>query len=300
MKTDSLKIASMAVFACLLWSTAFVAIKIGLVSSSPFYFAGQRFILAGLILLPFCGSLKKTIKEIVDNLRTVLLLSLFQTIILYGLFFFALTMTGGAIAAIVIGSQPIFASLVAHFLIKNDQMTIRNTVGVLIGVLGVVAISISRFTFSFENNLELIGMFMLVLGNVSSAFGNVIVSKARGAISPVVLSSAQMLLGGFVLLIMSLIFEGGNVARQLNLSYYISLLWLSGVSALAFSIWFKLLQTPGVKVSMLNTWKFIIPVSGATLSWVFLDKESPELIAILGIIFVSVSIYIIQKRNIKV
>jgi len=48
MKNDRLETLLLAAVACMLWSTAFVGIKIGLRYSSPFQFAGFRFILSGL------------------------------------------------------------------------------------------------------------------------------------------------------------------------------------------------------------------------------------------------------------
>lgn len=59
---------------------------------------------------------------------------------------------------------------------------------------------------------------------------------------------------------------------------------------MAFSLWFVLLKRPGVKVSELNLWKFIIPVCGAALSWIFLPEESPQLILVLGMICIALAI----------
>ncbi|HOG57194.1 MAG TPA: EamA family transporter, partial [Bacteroidales bacterium] len=42
-----------AIVACLLWSTAYAGIKLGLQYDTPLHFAGLRFMIAGLMLLPF-------------------------------------------------------------------------------------------------------------------------------------------------------------------------------------------------------------------------------------------------------
>ena len=62
------------------------------------------------------------------------------------------------------------------------------------------------------------------------------------------------------------------------------------MSAFAFSLWFKLLQRPGVKVSELNLWKFIIPVVGAVLSWLLVPGENPEWLTITGMIIITGSL----------
>ena len=68
------------------------------------------------------------------------------------------------------------------------------------------------------------------------------------------------------------------------------------MAAVAFSIWFILLQRPGVKVSELNLWKFIIPVVGAILSWILVPDENPEWLTISGMIIITAIINnVLQK-----
>jgi drug/metabolite transporter (DMT)-like permease len=62
------------------------------------------------------------------------------------------------------------------------------------------------------------------------------------------------------------------------------------MSAYAFSLWFKLLQRPNVKVSELNLWKFIIPVVGAILSWILVPGEKPEWLTITGMVIITSSL----------
>jgi drug/metabolite transporter (DMT)-like permease len=78
-----------------------------------------------------------------------------------------------------------------------------------------------------------------------------------------------------------------------------ALLWLSFVSAFAFSLWYRLLQRPHVKVSELNMWKFIIPVVGAILSWMLAPGEKPELPTIAGMIIITVSLLLFYKNGEK-
>jgi len=81
------------------------------------------------------------------------------------------------------------------------------------------------------------------------------------------------------------------------LTYYLSIIWLSFLSAAAYSIWFLLLQRKGVKVSALNMWKFIIPVFGAILSWILIPDESPDLVSIAGISITALALVLFNKQN---
>ena len=79
--------------------------------------------------------------------------------------------------------------------------------------------------------------------------------------------------------------------------YWYALVWLSFLSAAAITIWYSLLKRPGVKVSLLNVWKFLIPVSGAALSWVLLSNEKPDLASIIGMVVIAVSLVSLNYAN---
>lgn len=76
--------------------------------------------------------------------------------------------------------------------------------------------------------------------------------------------------------------------------FYLALLWLAIIPAAGFSIWYNLLQKPGVKVSELNMWKFIIPVTGAVLSWILLPGEKPDAVSLTGIAIITLSLLTLQ------
>ena len=52
MLSPKLKISLQAILACLLWSSASIGIKIGLPYTSTLQFAGIRFFISGLLVLP--------------------------------------------------------------------------------------------------------------------------------------------------------------------------------------------------------------------------------------------------------
>jgi len=279
----------LAILACLLWSTAFVGVKIGLQYSQPLNFAGIRFMLSGLMLLPFTGGITRYFSIIRANFRQILILASVQTFIAYGLFYFGMTLVPGALAAIVIGASPLIFAVVAHIMMHDDKITLPKLVSMLIGFTGVAIIGISRQPWQSAGLTEFIGIFILLAGSTSGAIGNVLVSKDGDRIPPLVLNSAQLFLGGFLLILISLPIEGSPL-KSYPMDYYFALIYLSILSAVAFSIWFVLLKKPGVKVSSLNLWKFIIPVLGAVIAWIILPDENPEWPAIIGMVFVALSI----------
>lgn len=296
MKKFLLSTTVLAIFACLLWATPFTAIKIGLRYSTPLQFAGLRFFISGLLILPFIKDFKLKVLESRKRWRFILWVALLQTTFLYGLFYVGISYVPGALGAMLIGAQPLFAAIMAHIMLKNDKMSWQKILAILLGMTGVCIISMGRADFVLSTTIPL-GVAILILNNIVGSTGNVIVSRDAKDMPPRVLASFSMIIGGAVLLLISIPFEKPNWTSIHPTEYYLSLAWLAMVSAFAITIWFGLLQRPGVKVSNLNTWKFIIPIFGAFLSWTILPNEHPDLISILGMSVIAFSLLLVNYIN---
>lgn len=283
----------LAIISCLLWSTAFVGVKTGLKYMPPLQFAGLRFFIAGLLIFPFYRNGKSFFLQIKQNFRFVLLIAFLQTFLIYSFFYSGMNLVPASLGAMIIGCYPLFAALVAHFTMHDDKMNIRSLIGFMVGMMGIVIINYGRQVSGLAGPKELLGVLFLILNNLTGGFSNVAISKSKNNISPVVLSSSSLTLGGLMLIICSIPIEGIKM-QSYPLVFYVSLAWLSILSAVAFSIWFLLLKRPGVKVSYLNSWKFLIPVVGAILSWMILPDESPELFSVVGMIVVVASLLILN------
>lgn len=275
----------------MLWSTAFVAVKVGLAYSKPFSFAGIRFMIAGLFLLPFWRGRVRVRDFTPRSLGILLKVAVLQTFLLYGFFYYAMTMVGGAVASIIIGASPIVSAVVAHFSCHNDKLNRTKIIGMLSAAAGVLLVIAGTKPWVMGGIREVAGIGVLICGSVVSSLANVVVSEDKKNIDPVVLNSTQLFLGGFMLLLLSLPLEGVPKITAQPITYYYALGWLSFLSAAAFSIWFYLLQHDNIKVSELNFWKFLIPVFGATLSWTVLADESPNLPTLFGMALVARAVW---------
>ncbi|MGF7139816.1 DMT family transporter [Roseimarinus sediminis] len=290
--------AFLAIVACFLWATAFAGVKIGLKYMSPLQFAGIRFFISGLMIMAFYGKIGAYVQALRTHFSYILLIAFLQTVLMYSLFYTGINMVPGAVGAMVIGSGPLFAAIVAHFAMHNDKMNLRTTGGILLGILGIVIINLGRQTKGIAGAYELLGVVILIGNNLVSGFYNVVVMKSKRNISMLVLSSASLWIGGLVLFLIGWSFEGWQLNRVFPAEFWLALAWLSFLSAAAFAIWFTLLRRPGVKISHLNTWKFIIPVLGAILSWLLLPDESPDAYAIAGMIVVGAAMLVMNHEAI--
>ncbi len=279
-----------------MWSTAYASIKLGLKYDTPLHFAGIRFIISGLIILPFTVKPAIYIKMVLDHWKVVAWVSILQTVINYALFYHGLNLVPGALGAVIVGCQPLVTAVVASLMHDNDKLTRNKIITIVFGISGVVLISAGRQILKLGTLSELLGVFMLLLANASVATSNVVVSLKSKGINPLVLSSSSLFLGGVILYLISLPIEGIPHGPK-PAEYWYILSWLSFMAAAAFSLWFKLLQRPGVKVSELNLWKFIIPGVGAMLSWLLVPSERPEWLTITGIVVIIVALLMYYKNS---
>jgi len=280
-----------AVISCLLWSTVYAGIKIGLQYDTPLHFAGLRFIISGLILLPFIIKKGAILKLISDNWKIFFWVLLLQVLGNYIFFYLGMDLVPGALGAVIVGSQPLFTALVASLMHESEKLTRNKIITIIAGITGVVMISAGRQAFKFGTVIEVAGVFLIIGANLSTAISNVMVSVRSRGIDPVVLNAVTLFTGGIIILIISSFTENPVTSPKPG-EYWLALIWLSIVASTAFSIWYKLLQRPHVKVSELNLWKFIIPVVGAVLSWILVPGENPDILTISGMFIIAVSLII--------
>lgn len=288
-----------AIVACLLWSTAYAGIKIGLQYDTPMHFAGVRFIISGLMIFPFAGRISQFFKMLKDHWRIVFWVTFLQGLINYILFYHGLNLVPGALGAVIVGSQPLVTAIVAAMMDESERLTRKKILTIIFGISGVIIISAGRQALKIGDLIELIGVLMILTANIATAVSNVMVSLKSKGMNPLVLSSASLFISGLLLFLISIPFEArpsGSPPEQ----YWLVLLWLSFMSAFAFSLWFRLLQRPHVKVSELNLWKFIIPVVGAILSWLLVPGERPELLTISGMIIITGSLVLFYTNGRKI
>ncbi len=285
-----------AVVACLLWSTVYASIKIGLQYDTPLHFAGVRFIISGLIILPFTVKPSLFISMVKEHRKIILLVTLLQAVLNYTLFYYGMNLVPGALGAVIVGSQPLFTALVASMMLEGDRLTVRKIITIISGIAGVILISAGRQAFRLGSAIEILGVLMILGANVATATSNVMVSLKSRGVNPLVLNATTLLFGGLIIYLLSLLFESPPKATK-PVNYWLILFWLSLVSAVAFSLWYKLLQRPHVKVSELNLWKFIIPVLGAVLSWILVPDENPEWLTITGMVIITASLVFFYKNG---
>ena len=297
--SSKIKTRLLTIFACVLWGSAFAGAKIGFQYATPLHLSGMRFTLAGLLLVPLLIHQKVDWKSNLKEWRYLLAFGFLQSFVQYGLFFVGLNKVSASVSAMIIGGGPLFVALMAHFSLPDDKLTRRKMAAITLGMIGIVFVSITKGGVNTFDATFYGGVALLLISNMVGASTNIIVAKNRNRVDPIMLTAFANFTGGIMLYIVSLFIEDCQL-KEYTFEFYAAWIWLAIIPAAGFSIWYTLLKRPEVKVSELNIWKFITPVTGVVLSWLLLPDESPDLYSCIGIVIISAALITLQwpaKKN---
>lgn len=145
-------ICLLAAFCCLLWGSAFPAVKIGYGllsissadSAEQLIFAGLRFFFAGVVTVLFhSASLRRLRLPARSSLWKATKLGLIQTLVQYALFYIGMAHTSGVKGSVLMAVHVFFAILISAKLFRYERLNAPKLLGCLCGFGGVLLINLS-------------------------------------------------------------------------------------------------------------------------------------------------------------
>lgn len=285
------KIITFAILANLLFSTAFLFGKIALEVFPPVMLAGLRSIIAAFMILLLIR--RNPFKAVRSKLKLVIIMSLINPFIGFTIYNIGLNYLPGSYVAMIKGSSPAFVVMVATLLIKDEHITKKNFISLLLGILGVVILSLSRQreTASIDNTF-IIGFVLLVISNFANAIEKTLIKKRITIEQVLDVNVVINFIGGSLILILSFFMDEKIMLSSVDLRITVSLIYLSFVSAGGSYLWNTIIVNKGVKLNNISVWNFLIPASGAVLSWIFIDGDDPNIISVICLLLVVCSILV--------
>jgi len=281
-----------ALFVTLLWSSSWVLIKFGLQDIPALTFAGLRYTLAFLCLLPFAlaPSGRVAIRNLSGHQWAWLTgLGVVYYAVTQGTQFVGLQLLPAVTVSMVLNCTSALVALAGVFLLAEKPGALQWT-GVLLN-LGGVAI---YFYPAAIARREWIGLAVIAVGliaNAGSALMGRYLNRDR-AIPPLTVTAVSMGIGALLML-------GGGVAVQglppLKTSSWAIIAWLAVVNtALAFTLWNRTLQVlSAVESSIINS---TMMIQIALLAWCFLGEALTGQ-KITGLLLAGAGALLVQLRR---
>lgn len=285
-----------ALFVTVLWSSSFVIIKLGLTEIPPLTFAGLRYVIAFMCLVPFAFK-KERINEI-KNLHKpqwikLTILGLLFITFTQGAQFLGLSLLPAVTVSLILNFTPIIVAVMGIFLI-NEYPTFLQWTGSLLFIIGIL----TYFMPVQMESGQLLGIIIMFVGVAANAGSSVLGRSVNrsGDLHPLTITIISMGIGSIILLVAGIITQG---FPAISLKNWLYLLWLAAINtAFAFTLWNLTLRTLSAMESSIINGTMLIQI--AFLAWLFLD-EPISFKEGIGMLIAGTGALLVQlkKKNLK-
>jgi len=254
---------------CLIFGTTFLAIKVGIEAGAPpFLFAGARFLFAGVIVLVAVKLLHGEIGIKAGKRTDVLLVGIFMTGIMFGCLYWGERYISSSIAALLAATTPIMISIVEWFRGIRENIWIKGCgllisfIGVAIAVLPALGVDVTKEAF--------LAVVVILAAEVGCVYGTMTAKRVLSTgLNPFVLNGWQMLIGGTMLVLLSLFMEPAKVV--INYKVFGSWAYLVVFGSLAgHGSYYWLVHRAGPLLP--STWTYISPVIAQFVGYYVLSE----------------------------
>ncbi len=278
-------------FLCLLWGGNIVAMKIGLRGVPPVGAAGFRFLLASLTVL-----LLAAVRRAPLGVRQELWPHLFGLgglfVVQHAAFNLGLNLTSASRSVVFMYTQPVFTVLLAHFLIPGERLSATRGGGVLISLVGLIAV--------FAERLEggalwmLLGDGLVTVAALGWALQSVYMKRLLSRSDPFVLTLYQMVIAFPCFFLINRLAEP-TLLYFVDAEIVLAFLYQGSlVAGLTFVAWTILIRRH--QVSQISAFIFLTPIFGVLLSWLFLGDSITRGL-VVGVALVAAGIALVNRTG---
>ena len=272
------------------WGSSFSVVKVGLEYAPPMLFAGLRTLLGGsamvITALAWGGN-----PHLRRDWPVFLLLSAFNVVFFIGFQTLAILNLPSGTAAVLVYLQPILVGLMA-WLILGEALPASKVVGLVLGFLGIVAVSIE----GISGSISALGVMFGAGSAFFWAMGTVFFKRFQDRVSAMWAVALPFLVGGVVLTTFSYATERwAEVSLTGVLFASLGYAALIGV-ALSWLIWFTLVRAG--EASRVAAYIFFVPLAGIVLGALFLG-ERLTVSLLVGAALIVAGIYLVNRAPTK-
>lgn len=280
----------------LVWGSTYLAIRGALVSLPPFGMAGTRFMIAGSVLYAI-GLLRGGSWPTLRQGRDATLVGAMLMLCGNGSVVLAERTLSSGVAALLIATEPLSLVLLVWALPGGRRPSLRATVGILVGLAGVVVLVASHSGFAHER-VDLGGAALVVLGSVAWAAGSLYGSRIPVAARlPSLQSSGATLFMGGALMMIASVLHGEPVPHDVTFIAWFSwgyLVVLGSIVTFSAYAWLVTVEPP----ERVATYAFVNPVIAVLVGWLLADEPvGPGILGAAALITAGVVLLVLPRKR---
>ena len=274
----------------LIWASAFFNIKIATYSYGPITIAFLRILFGAIPVIILCLVKNIKIEAFSKDWIWYASIGIINLVIPFFLIAYGVQKVQSNLAAILMSSTPISATILAHFFVDKEKINFFKIIGIILGFLGILYLFSDNLLIT---NSNFFSALMILLGSTFYVIGGILTLKISHKKNENVTASI-LIWGTLIICPISLFFEQPWTLSP-RLDSTLSLIYL-GVfpTGIAWLLRFVILKKNGLVFQ--SQVAYLIPIFGVILGFLFLDEliTSKVLIALVAVIL---GIYFVKKSS---
>lgn len=290
-QTTLIVLAFIAIY--VIWGSTYLLNKITVQELPPFMLASIRFTTASLLIFIIAKILNISLKISKRQLRNCTIAGFLFLTLGNGGVVWALKFVDSGFAALEISAQPLVV-LLLMLILQGKKIKATSMVGVVLGIIGIYLLVSQQSIISKKGTV--VGVVVIFICMLSWAYSSLFVGKADLPKNYFVNTGYQMLMGGILLLFVSLI-QGETwyypTTWSSRVFWSMSLLIVFG-SVLAFTSFNYLLKV--VSPEKVATSTYVNPIVALLLGWYFLNETITMQSIVAAVILLS-GVYFVNTKK---
>ena len=276
----------------LIWSSAFFNIKIATYSYGPVTIAFLRILFGAIPVVGLCLFKKIKIEAFSKDWHWFALIGMVNLVIPFFLIAYGVQKVQSNLAAILMASTPLSATVLAHFFTNNEKINYTKIFGVLVGFSGIVFLFSDNILIN-ENNF--LSALIIFFASTFYVIGGLLTLKISNKKNENVTASILIWATLFLIPITAYTEQPWNLNPSLEST--ISVIYL-GIVATGFAwlLRFRILINNGLVFQAQVA--YLIPIFGIILGYIFLNELiTPKVL--VSVVAVIIGIFLVKKSNSK-
>jgi drug/metabolite transporter (DMT)-like permease len=275
-----------------LWGASYTFIKLGVATIPPITLIAARTLIAGLLLLIIMRGRGLRLPRDAASWRRFLFQACLNSVIPFTLIAWAERSLDAGLATILNSTAPVFTFLLTFAITRHEPVGLRKLFGVLAGLAGICLIVGVQALGGLGE--QFVAQIAVVAATICYA-GAAIFSRGFRGLDPMAPATGSLLCGAAILVPLSLVVDYPWTLAP-SMSSILALLGLAVFStALAFVIYFRLIQTLG-SVGTTSQAYLRVPI-GVAIGVLFLGESlTPTAWIGLGCVVLGVAAMTIPAR----
>ena len=259
------------------WGSSYLFIKIGVETLSPFTLVAGRTAIGAVVLAGVMVLTRQHLPRSGGTWAHMFMVALLGIAIPFSLITWGEQSIDSALAAILNGTVPLLAIVLAAIVLVDEPLTVNRILGLVVGFIGVIAITSPNFGSGMGGSLP--GELALMGASVSYAAAGVYARRFVRDLGPLPSAFMEVGLACVVIVVLAFVFEN-PLATRVEPSTILAVGWLGLVgSGLAFLAFFFLLGRWGA--GRTSTVAYVLPVVGILLG-VIVRNEALSVPVLVG------------------